>query len=309
MAQKFIFLIGLPGSGKSTWLEDNSEGFEVVSADKIKIESWIKANTTPPYMSLDIDRFNEEFHERSVELAEEDVYKQIEAGKDVILDGGGINRSYNLRIIDEVKELNPNIEIKGVYFNVPIEVCIKRIESRDRKVPLDDIYKKNQLLPAMLNRYESKGIEIETVNYFTDKYIFFDMDGTLCSLNNVILDINGNVDYVNTEFFSNSRRIETSYQYLVKCWQQKKELFILTACPNSIACSDKLKWIKSNLGPGIKDENIMWVGNKDYKHVFLQQYLMGKKIDPKDVLYIDDTMEILNKMKTIGINTKHVSQL
>lgn len=311
--QKFTFLIGLPGSGKSTWLKDNSSNFEIVSADNIKERTWNKGNNV--YCGAIGHNFNifcESFHEESINIAENHVYEKIQEGKNIILDGGGINRSYNIRIINKVKEINPEIEINAIYFNTPVEVCLKRIKSRERVVPIDDIYKKNQMLPAMLQRYKAEGVNILTINYFTDKYVFFDLDGTLCSINDPVKDINGNLDFVNTEFFLHSKPIKNTLDYYHQCVKDGKKVFILTACPNNIALIDKRRWANKHLQNYMQlynEGNFMWVGNKDYKHIFLQQYLLGKKIKPEDVLYIDDTLEIVNKMRTIGVHAQHVSQI
>jgi predicted kinase len=308
--QYFIFLIGLPGSGKSTWLDKNNEFFMkntvILSADKIKDRIWKSIRSE----DQSYNDFCEKYHKESTQMIEEIIYDHINKRCNVILDGGGINQSYNLRIISKIREINPEIKISAIYFDTPINICLERIKLRERKVPIEDIYRKNQMLPAILNKYRQKGIEIEIIPYFTDKYVFFDMDGVICSINDPVFDINGDLDFVNTEFFKNSsinKQGMDKFKYFANIGKTSR-LFILTACANNMCLDDKTAWVIKYL-PELNKNNFLWVGNKDFKHVFLRQYLLGKKIEPRDVLYIDDNFEMLTKMRDIGVHTKHVSQL
>jgi hypothetical protein len=61
--------------------------------------------------------------------------------------------------------------------------------------------------------------------------------------------------------------------------------------------------------PFVKKENILFVGNKDYKDVFLKHFMIGNKIDKKDVMMIDDNHDTLNKMIVLGVNALHPSDI
>ena len=112
----------------------------VVAADDIKefIPGYDNSNPEP-------------VHEASVKYAEELVYMICDADLFVtdtlIMDGGGINDHYTARIIEHVRKSYSDVHIKCVYFDTPIEVCLERISKRERKVPTETIYSKNQAIP------------------------------------------------------------------------------------------------------------------------------------------------------------------
>lgn len=321
--QELILTVGLPGSGKSTYINgkyikcggaekninddstlrykydyihDNHETYSLISADIIK--TVIKG-----YLPCCPERV----HEKSVDIAEKAVYDQLKINNNVFMDGGGINNNYTARIIATARLINPKIHIKAIYFNTPVEVCIKRISSRERKVPIDNIYEKNQKIPRCINKLKEICDEFETVNYFTNKYVFLDMDGTICSYSTVCKDIDGNIDFVNGELFKYLTPVKFIIDNIHNNFNNE-QLFILTACPNSIAWVEKQEWINKHL-PFIKKENIYFVGNKDYKHVFLKHLMLKLKIMPNDICMIDDNFSILEKMQTIGVNAIHPSNI
>ena len=106
-------------------------------------------------------------------MAEEFLYKLKDSSvtyNTVILDGGGINNNYNKRIIFALK----SSYIKCIYFDTPVEVCIKRLENRERKVPIDNIYDKNIKMVECVHYYKSTVNEFITVRYFSNKYLFLE---------------------------------------------------------------------------------------------------------------------------------------
>jgi predicted kinase len=310
MRQQLILTVGLPGSGKSTWFGENfkyepskdsyhyqeKDGYVLVSAD---IERQRLSGYDPNNPEL--------VHEEAIEIAENLVYDYLRNKKNVYMDGGGINNRYTPRIITTAREINPEVFVKVIYFNTPIEVCIERISKRERKVPIDNIYKKNQMLPRCLNRLKEMCDEFEEVRYFTDKYLFLDMDGTVCSFSNVNRDIDNNLDFVNGEVFKHLRPVYHIIEK-VRNLYKPENVFILTACPNNIAWEEKKWWLKQYM-PFLLDENIYFVGNKDYKHVFLNHLLLKKKFKKQDVCVVDDNYQIIEKMRDIGVNILHPSDI
>lgn len=293
--KQFIFTIGLPGSGKTTFLKEKGYS-DIISADDIKLT--IKA----PFL---YDMSTEEIHEKSVQEARKMAFKRIERGDDIIvMDMGGINSSYTYSIIE--RALINKYEVKAYFMDTPIDVCIERMSKRGRVVPVSDVYRKNCKLNSSIIGIKGLGVSIETVSYFTNKYLFLDMDGTICSYQKPPRDIDGNVDFVNSKMFENARPVKHIIEW-TKGWDDKDK-FILGACPNSISMEEKMLWLEKNMHD-IKQGNVYFVGNKDYKHVFLKHLIQKLKLDKKDVLVVDDNYGIIENMLKIGVNCIHPSNI
>lgn len=297
MINNFVFCCALPGAGKSTYIKDNFKDYIVVSADEIK-------KTYPDYDP----KHPEIVHERSVQDAKQYIFDMCNSNKSykVVLDGGGINNHYNVSIIDKVRK-NSLATVTCLYFDTPVEVCIERISKRERKVPISEIYKKNQKLIGCLNKYKEVVDSIITINYFKNKYIILDMDGTIASYNKTIVDEDGNVDFVNGLHFKNSRPVKSIINY-VKDHFDMTNVYIITACPNSIAWQEKNTWIDKYF-PEVHITNRFFVGNKDWKHVFIKHLALKNKWKMNEICVIDDFHSTLQKCAKLGMNTVHPSNI
>lgn len=337
MITEFIFMVGLPGCGKSTRLEadyhnvlkfshgnsldpkrisdetenvwastcnmllnvDRKNGAIVVSADEIK-----------HFLNGYTNEHPETVHQESVKLARKLV--EILSRSDrfsgrVVMDGGGINNHYTSDIITYVREHSKGVKIKCIFFDTPIEVCLERIKSRDRKVPLDDIYEKNLKLVSCINRYIPMVDEFERVSYFTNKYLLLDMDGTIAAYGKGKRDIDGNVDFVNSELFLHLRPNQHVIDY-VKAHYDMNNVYIVTACANSVAWDEKNQWLDKYF-PEIPKENRTFCGNKDYKHVFIKHFAIRKKWKLNEICLVDDYHATIDKCKNMGINCIHPSNI
>lgn len=299
MITEFVFCCALPGAGKSTYISQHyDDSYIIVSADEIKKELW---GYDPEHPEL--------VHEESVQAARERIFELCNDSEEhkVILDGGGINNHYNVSIIERVRGTNSSAKITCLFFDTPVEVCIERISHRERKVPIGEIYKKNQQLVKCINRYREMVNEFIRIDYFTNKYLLLDMDGTIVSYNKAKLDEDGNVDFVNCEQFRYGQPVTHVIDFIKKHFDMSN-VYIVTACPNSIAWSEKLSWLHRYF-PELHGENIMFVGNKDWKHVFIKHLAIRKKWKLNDICIVDDAHSILDKCSSIGINAIHPSNI
>ena len=300
MITEFIFCCALPGAGKSTYLKSHYDNtYDIVSADEIK-------KILPGY-----DPENPEaVHEESVQRARSAIFAMCETPLGefkVILDGGGINNHYNVSIIEKVRETNPDAKITCLFFDTPVEVCIERISHRERKVPISDIYRKNQQIIKCVNRYREMVDEFVRIDYFTNKYLILDMDGTIASYGKSKLDEDGNIDFVNCEQFRWSQPVPHVIEFVKKHFDMQN-VFVITACPNSIAWQEKLEWLDKHF-PEVRAENRMFVGNKDWKHVFIKHLAIKNKWDLKDVCIVDDFHNTLTKCSAMGMNAVQPSNI
>ena len=271
----------------------------VVSADDIK-----------PYISgyNPADPFP--VHEQSVQLAKqmvENIATSDDLEVNVFMDGGGVNNHYTENIINFVREHCPKCEIICVYFETPVEVCVDRISKRERKVPLSSIYEKNQKIIPCLYRYQPLVDKFVRVNYYTNKYILLDMDGTICGYTKARFDIDGNADFVNGELFLHLKPVQYVIDY-VKEHYDMENVYIVTAVANSIAWEEKNKWLDKYF-PELPKENRYFCGNKDYKYVFVKQLADHKGWKRNEMVLVDDYHPTIEKCKKVQINCIHPSNI
>lgn len=121
---KFIMLVGLPGSGKSTFAE--TLGYTIFSSDKLRKELWGDEN-----IQGDNTELFAELHRR--------IKRELKNGEDCIYDATNINAKRRTAFLNEIK----NISCEKICATIitDFDLCIKRNEQRDRKVPYSVIKK------------------------------------------------------------------------------------------------------------------------------------------------------------------------
>lgn len=118
---KFIMLVGLPASGKSTYAEKLKEkGYHIHSSDKIREELTGDVNS----QDKNIDVFAE-LHKR--------VKNDLQNGISCVYDATNMSRKRRVSFLNDIK----NIECEKIciLFLTPIEECKRRNQERERKVP------------------------------------------------------------------------------------------------------------------------------------------------------------------------------
>ena len=310
-----IFMLGLPGSGKSKFIEDRipfvnscslgrvfclqESTYILISADEIRINH-------PDY-----DPKNPELiHEECVKLARDKVYEYAEGEYNLVMDGGGINNSYTVGIITELRKLDYHIKV--VFINTPVNICIERNEIRyengERFVKKSAIIDKAYKLQTAAVKLRLLSDEFVQIDYFTDTYVFADLDGTMAEYQDLHTDENGNIDFVQYRVFLKGKPVKEVINKLKELSDSGKTIYVVSASPNSISNQEKLTWLLHHAG-FIKDENIYFVGNRNFKHVFLQQLIKKLKLNVCDCMVVDDDHQILEKYKSIGVNAVHPSKL
>lgn len=342
MIKEFIFTLGLPGCGKTTYLQEHynnvfsfadwhnyvtmNQGAEDGSlqfgkycqnllgsydfGNKKQNVIQIAADELKPFINGYSDEHPEHVHEDSVDLARNLIHNlasQNSFNGDVVMDGGAINNHYTSDIIKFIKENCPDVKITCIFFDTPINVCIERVNKRQRKVPVDNIYEKNMKITACVNKYKKVVNEFIRVDYYTNKYLLLDMDGTIAAYSKVKRDDKGNADFINGELFRHLTPVQWVIDF-VKQHYDMKNVFIVTACPNIFAWQEKNEWLDEHF-PEIPAENRFFCGNKDYKDVFVKHLAIKKKWKINDVVLVDDYHKTIEDCTRQNINCLHPSNI
>ena len=119
MAAIFEMLIGIPGSGKSTYAKKKiDEGCIVVSSDAIRKELYGSEDD----QNHNGEVFNEMFYRTKIGLL---------AGAHVVYDATNLSRKRRINLLKQL----PHCEKRATVFAVSFEICCERNNSRERVVP------------------------------------------------------------------------------------------------------------------------------------------------------------------------------
>ena len=140
---KLYFMCGLPGSGKSTWLEDHKKelNFTIHSSDSIRAEL---GNVNDQSQN---DLVFETLHRR--------IKEDLLNGKNVAYDATNLSRKRRINFINnELRDIT--CEKICVLFATPIGICKRNNLKRERKVPEEVIDRmvKNFEVPAYCESWD-----------------------------------------------------------------------------------------------------------------------------------------------------------
>lgn len=126
-------LIGVPGSGKSTYAEElyqkSERGIALVSSDCIRKSLYGNENC-------------QDNPKKVFTLAHKIIVDQLEHGFDVIFDATNIYAKDRSDLIRKICfEVKKEVRFIAIYFDTPIETCVARQDLRERKVPTKVIEK------------------------------------------------------------------------------------------------------------------------------------------------------------------------
>lgn len=115
---KLIMMIGVPGSGKSTWVENNkTDEMLWVSRDKIRFDK------------LKEDDYYFAYEDEVFEQFLEEITWGLEMDKTVIADATHLNKQSRARVLDKVRKFAD--EIEAVWIDVPIETAFSQNDKRE----------------------------------------------------------------------------------------------------------------------------------------------------------------------------------
>lgn len=148
----FIMLVGLPGSGKSTYAEKiKEEGVIIHSSDAVRKE----------FGDVNDQSKNEEVFR----ILHKRIKDDLKAGKDVCYDACNISRKRRIAFLKELKMIP--CEKICILVAVPYEMCVYQNSKRDRRVPVEVIWRmyKNFNMPCV-----QEGFDRVIVHYPDEKW-------------------------------------------------------------------------------------------------------------------------------------------
>lgn len=119
----FYMMVGVPGSGKSTWAESHKEeyNFNILSSDALRVELFGDINC-----QSDNAQVFYVLRKRTLE--------KLKAGRNVCYDATNVSRKNRRGILSCINQECKNVRKIAVVFATPYDVCIKRDANRDRTV-------------------------------------------------------------------------------------------------------------------------------------------------------------------------------
>ena len=146
-----------------------------------------------------------------------------------------------------------------------------------------------------------------------NKYVFFDVDGTLAEYryDNKIyggrcseLGCQSLEDLLFNNLFYTARPLKTMQKVVEKL--ESNKIFVLGAIATNNEIEQKYLWLKENY-PKIRKENMFFICSTMLKPEVIMECCKHFNIDIKDVAFIDDRLDVLRKAEELGICAYHPS--
>lgn len=146
-----------------------------------------------------------------------------------------------------------------------------------------------------------------------DKYVFFDVDGTLSEYRhhdqvyagrNPELGCQTLNDLLFGDLFLKSRPLKTMQRIVSKLDPNK--IFILGTIVTNNEVNQKYIWLEKNF-PEFKKENIIFISSTMLKPEVMLEYSKQYDINLADIIFIDDRMGVIRKAEELGITSYHPS--
>ena len=146
-----------------------------------------------------------------------------------------------------------------------------------------------------------------------EKYVFFDVDGTLCEYryNDILyggrcteLGCQSLEDILFSDLFYKARPLKTMQRVIEQLNPDK--VFILGAITTNTEIDQKYKWLEENF-PSIKRENMYFICSTMLKPEVIIEHCKHYNLNLSDTVFVDDRLDVLRKAEELGITAYHPS--
>lgn len=121
-----IIMVGLPASGKTTYIKNNLSDYTVVSADDVREDLYGDAA-----IQGNIKDVFDKFYERLGEA--------LNTSENIVVDNTSVKAKYRRNLEDFIKirckANGTKYDVRYIFMETPVSMCLKRNRARDRKVP------------------------------------------------------------------------------------------------------------------------------------------------------------------------------
>jgi len=147
---KAIFMMGSPGSGKTTVARKIAEGTGLKMVNSDSVYEWLTTGTDMPIVSKG---YEDELYKHSNRLVRKQMENYIDGRLGLIIDSTGKKVSRVLELKERLEKLG--YETMAIFVNVDINTALDRNEERRRKVDSDWVREKHARIQQNLGQFQN----------------------------------------------------------------------------------------------------------------------------------------------------------
>lgn len=291
---KLLILIGLPGSGKTTWAKKF-----IAERENDSDEAWVRVCRDDIRFMLQSVDFKVENENLVTEIENSAVRSALQLGKSVLIDATHIKKSHRNAWHKIAKEYNVSV-VEEKYFDVSLEECLKRNSQRDRKVPnsvIESMYQtlKKDLPRSLTTTYPLRYTMTYVRNNELPRCIIVDIDGTIAdSMHRNPYD---------TSKCHEDKKITNVVDLAIKEFSSgTKIVFLSGRCERHRAVTES--WIKANI-PEISEYELFLKPNaieSEPDFLFKKDIVERKLVKKYNICYcLDDRPSVCRTLRKIGL--------